>query len=140
MLLYPVDLAADDGTVMASLPDLPGCRTYGDTGAEAIGRIVDAAETMIAALVKDREDIPPPSTPNGRPTIRLPLQAELKVRLYQTMRRQGVSQLELAGRLGKSQKEAWRLLDLNHASRLDQLEAAFAALGHRVDVEIRQVA
>jgi antitoxin HicB len=33
-----------------------------------------------------------------------------------------------------------RLLDLRHASRLDQIEAAFAALHKRVVIEIRDAA
>jgi antitoxin HicB len=33
-----------------------------------------------------------------------------------------------------------RLVDLRHASRLDQLEAAFRALGKRLSVEIREAA
>jgi antitoxin HicB len=33
-----------------------------------------------------------------------------------------------------------RLLDLRHASRLDQLEAAFRALGKQISVEIREAA
>ena len=125
---------------MAATPDLPGCRTYGDSEAEALTRVVDAALTMVAALVKDREDIPTPSAADGRPTVRLPLLCELKVRLYQAMRTQKVSQTELARRLGRTQKEVWRLLDVGHASKLDQLEAAFAALGYSVGAEIRAVA
>jgi antitoxin HicB len=33
-----------------------------------------------------------------------------------------------------------RLLDLRHASRLDQLEAAFRVLGKRLTLEIREAA
>ncbi|MCB9958209.1 MAG: type II toxin-antitoxin system HicB family antitoxin [Rhodospirillaceae bacterium] len=140
MLTYPVDLLEDGDTVMASLPDLPGCRTYGETHEEALERAVDAALTLITALVKDREEIPDGSSAEGRPVARLPLQAELKVQLYRAMRAHGIGQSDLAERLNKSQKEVWRLLDLTHASKLDQIEAAFAALGYRVDTEVRAVA
>lgn len=140
MLTYPVDLLEDGDTVMASLPDLPGCRTYGETREEALERAVDAALTLITALVKDREEVPGGSPADGRPVVCLPLQAELKVQLYRAMRAHGIGQSDLAERLNKSQKEVWRLLDLTHASKLDQIEAAFAALGYRVDTEVRAVA
>jgi len=46
----------------------------------------------------------------------------------------------LAQRLGISKTNVDRLFDLKRKSRLDQIEAAFAALGKRLDVEIRDAA
>lgn len=54
------------------------------------------------------------------------------VALYEAMRAQGVSKAELARRLGWPVTQTQRLLDLRHASRVDQLEAAFAVLGKRL--------
>jgi hypothetical protein len=50
------------------------------------------------------------------------------------------SQPELARRLNWHLRQVDRLLDLLHASQLDQLEAAFRALGKRLAVEIREAA
>jgi antitoxin HicB len=46
----------------------------------------------------------------------------------------------LARRLNCHMPQIDRLVDLRHASRLDQLEAAFRALGKQLSVEIREAA
>jgi antitoxin HicB len=51
-----------------------------------------------------------------------------------------VRKADLARRLGCHMRQVDRLLDLRHASRLDQIEAAFAALHKRVVIEIRDAA
>lgn len=140
MYAYPVALEPDEGTTMITVPDLPGCRTYGDTEAEALMHAVDAIRVMVSGLMEERRDVPLPSPADGRPTVRLPVLAGLKLRLYLEMRSRNISQSELARRLGKSQKEVWRLLDVTHASRMDQIEAAFAALGLVIEADVRDAA
>jgi len=49
-------------------------------------------------------------------------------------------QAELARRVPCDFRQVSRLLDINHRSRLDQLDAAFAALGKRLVVEVRDAA
>jgi antitoxin HicB len=60
----------------------------------------------------------------------------LKAALRTAMRQAGVSNTELARRLGCDEKEVRRLLDPRHGSRLPPLEAALAALGKRVVIEV----
>ena len=60
--------------------------------------------------------------------------------LYREMRASRVRKVDLARRLGCHMRQVHRLLDLGHASRLDQIEAAFAALHKRVVIEIRDAA
>jgi hypothetical protein len=50
------------------------------------------------------------------------------------MHAQGISKAELARRIGISPQQAQRLFDIHHTSRLDQIEAALAALGRRLIV------
>ncbi len=56
------------------------------------------------------------------------------------MRAADVGKAELARRLNCHLPQIDRLLDLAHASRLDQLEQAFAALGKRLEVAIQDAA
>ena len=142
MYTYPVVLEPDDNdTVMVSFPDVPGAVSFGDDEDEALMRAVDALETMFIATIGDRRDIPVPSRPRQRQrTVTLPPLAAAKVALYQTMREQGVRKAELARRLHRDFRQVDRLLDLRHRSRLDQIEAALAVLGKRLEIGLRDAA
>ena len=56
------------------------------------------------------------------------------------MRTAGIGKAELARRLNCHLPQVDRLLDLRHASRLDQLEAAFRALGKQLSIEVSTAA
>ena len=47
---------------------------------------------------------------------------------------------ELARRMGQAKQQVERLFDLRRYSRFDQIEAAFAALGKQIAIEIRDAA
>src|ERR671918_3206589 len=131
MLRYPVILTEDDnGTILAVCPDLPEAATFGEDREDALLRAVDAIETAIQGRIADREPVPLPST-LGETVVELPMQATLKVLLYRAMRERKLRKAALARRLGWKAPQVDRLFDLRHASRLDQLEAAFTALGKR---------
>ncbi len=139
---YPVALErASNGTVVAAFPNVAEARTAGNDEAQALGRTPDALETALAIYVDERRDLPRPSRPRkGQRLISLPPMAAAKLAIYQAMRDQGVSQVELARRLGRDPKDIRRLLDLMHHSRLDRLESALAALGKRLIIEARDAA
>ena len=132
MLAYPIMLEDDDGAVLATSPDFPELTTFGDDRDEAIARAVDALEEAIAARIHDRKDIPPPS--RGAVYAILPTLTAVKVLLYQGMRDQGVGKAELARRLGWHMPQVDRVLDIEHGSRLDQMDAALGAIGQRLQV------
>ncbi len=141
MLNYPVDLLPDDNdTVMASLPDLPGTRTFGEDEDEALANAAAAVETMLAALIADREDIPVPSPARGRPTVAPTLLGALKVAVYRAMRKRGWRKADLARALSMNPRQIDRLLDLRHASTIAQLERALAACGERAELGTRALA
>ena len=114
--------------------------TFGDDEEDALFRALDALETVLAGRIDDREDISLPSPAACRPCVILPALTAAKVLLYRTMREAGVRKADLARRLGWHGPQTDRLLDLNHASRLDQIEAALAALGKRLSVEVADAA
>jgi antitoxin HicB len=141
MLAYPLTLEPDDnGTLLVTFPDVPEAVTFGEDETDALRRAVDALETMLAARIADQEDLPLPSHAAGRPCAVLSALATAKVLLYRAMREAGVSNAGLAGRLGWQGAQVERLLDLNHASRLDRIETALAALGKRLDIRMSDAA
>jgi predicted RNase H-like HicB family nuclease len=62
MTYYAVFERADDGSVQAYVPDLPGCTSGGPTLAEARANIREALALWIAAARERGIPIPPPST------------------------------------------------------------------------------
>ena len=129
----------DDGGYVVTFPDFSFGVTQGDDEEEARARAVDALETIMQAMMDDREDIPAPRK-KGRNTVALSSQGAIKVGLYRLMRAQGISKTELARRIGRHRQEVDRLLDLRRATHLDTMDAAFAALGARLEVEIEEAA
>ncbi len=135
---FRITLTKDDnGTIMVTFPDFPEAATYGDDENEARLRAADALETAIEARIADREDIPTPTrAKKGESTIGLSTLMALKVELYREMRAQKVTKAKLARLLRWHAPQVDRLLNVRHHSRLDQMEAAFAALRKRISVKI----
>lgn len=137
MLAYPIRLTKDDnGTVLATSRDFPELTTFGKDRADALRHAIGALEEAIAARIANREDIPLPSA--GRSKATLPAQTALKVLLYREARKRGVRKADLARRLHWHGPQVDRLFDLRHASRLDQMEAAFGALDLQISVEVEK--
>jgi antitoxin HicB len=132
MLCYTIRLEEDDGTLLVTSPDFPELTTFGEDHDEALVRAVDALEEAIAARIHDRRDIPMPSP--GDICVQLPTLTAVKVILYQGMRDQNIGKAELARRLGWHLPQVDRVLNVNHHSRLDQMDAALGAIGLRIEV------
>ncbi|MDD9949566.1 MAG: type II toxin-antitoxin system HicB family antitoxin [candidate division Zixibacteria bacterium] len=132
MLQYPVLLEDDDDSVLVTSPDFPELTTFGMDREEAIARATDALEEAIAARIHDGLDIPLPS--KGRDVALLPTLTTVKVMLYRGMREQGIGKAELARRLGWHLPQVDRVLDVQHNSRMDQMDAAMGAIGRHLYV------
>ena len=141
MLRYRVKLSKDtNDSVLAEVPDVPGAVTFGEDREEALLRAPDAIETVFIGYMADRRDIPMPRPGTRGPFATLPALTEAKLALYTAMRTAGVSKADLARRLNWHLPQVDRLLDLRHASRLDQLEAAFRTLGKQLSVHVSEAA
>lgn len=141
MLSYPYTVTPEEnGTFLVAVAGISGAFTACRSEDEAQDMALDVALTMLAAMMDDAEDIPAPPTPEpGQALLDIPPVPEMKLALYQAMRRQGVSQVRLAALLGTDPKSVRRLLDLFHASRWDHLELALEALGYRARVTVEPV-
>jgi antitoxin HicB len=130
---FPIHLSPDDnGTVLATAPDLPELTTFGATDRDALANAEDALAEAIAARLKLFADIPRPGPGPNR--AELDLQTALKLTLFWEMQAAQVSRAELARRMGQHRPQIERLFDSRHATRLDQYEAAFGALGLSLSV------
>jgi antitoxin HicB len=125
-LIYPIKLEPDDnGTLLVTCPALREVTTFGEDEAEAIEH----------ARMADGREVPEPKG-KSRVLIVLPMQTSLKIELYRLLRRENVTRAELMRRLNWKRESVDRLFRLNHATRLEQFDAAFRALGHRVEISV----
>lgn len=137
MFDYPVTLTRDNGAVLVTFADVPEAITFGANETEALQHAVDALETGLSFYVDARLALPVPGkTKRGQKTVRPSALECAKLGVYQAMTEQGIKKAELARRLGWHMPQVDRLFDLRHASRLDQIEAAAAALGRHIEVTV----
>ena len=59
--VYPVILFADEEQIGVTVPDLPGCHTFGNDKADALLMAKDAIEMWLWHAENNGEKIPPPS-------------------------------------------------------------------------------
>jgi antitoxin HicB len=137
MIAYPAKFAPEKKAINVTFPDLPEAITCGYSEEEAMEYAVDALETILSEYIK-RRHIPKPGKARGKGMrlVALPALSEAKVRLYEAMRSQGVRKADLARRVGWHKSQMDRLLDLTHASRLDQIETALKGLHLRLAVQV----
>ena len=132
---YPVTLERDEaGRFVASFPDVPEALTDGADEAEALSEARDALRAALVGYVHARRALPRPSRRRGSVVALAPVVAA-KLALYQAMRSQQVSNIVLAERLGVTEGAVRRLVDPDHASRMEKVEAALEVLGAGVVLE-----
>jgi len=135
-LAYRIKLQEDDnGTLLITCRALPEVTTFGDDEADAMVHARDALEEALAARISDGQDIPEGDA-RGPYLVRLPAIASLKVELYRQLRHAKITRAALAARLHWNRESVDRLFRLDHNSRLDQIEAAFKALGQNLDIAV----
>ena len=136
---YPVALTPDisDGGFTVTCRDIPEAITQGDDLEAAIEAAEGALEAAIEMRIADGMDIPLPSKPRKHEQlIGLPVAVAMKAAIYLAMAEQGVSKADLARRMQLDEKEARRILDPRHATRVGTLERALHALGKRAEVVV----
>ncbi len=142
MRAYPATLTSDpDGGLTIIFRDVPEAITEGDSREEALLHAEDALESALAMYVAAREPLPAASAAQAREAIvLLSALGMAKAALYEAMREQGVGRAELARRLRWHLPQVARVLDLRHASKMEQVETALAALGLRLVVDVARAA
>jgi len=136
---YPIKLTRDrkDGGYVVSCRDIPEAITQGESVEEALGEAEGALQAAIEGRIEDGLEIPAPSRPkSGERMVATPITTALKAAVYVSMGEQQVSKSELARRMRVHEKEARRMLDPKHPTKVPTLERALAALGKRAEIAV----
>ena len=140
LALFETDLEA--GGYVVTFPDFGYGATQGETDQEAMEMAQDLLMLTIGDYIRAGKSLPVPSRRRGakyRP-VPLPALQSAKVELYTAFVNSGLKKAEFARRIGIPKTHIDRLFSLRHRSRFDQVEAAFAALGKRLKIEVRNAA
>ena len=140
---YPAMLrpAGKDRRIAVRFPDFSEALTDGQDRQEALLEAADCLEEAISCRMALKENIPQPSRPRkGQCLVDVPLHLAPKLALYLAMRRQRISNSELARRLGCRETVIRRMLNPKHHSKPENLQAALQALGQRVRLAMEDAA
>jgi len=139
---YPARFTiGSDGRVLVEFVDLPRVATDGKDDHEAMEEAMDALGSDLSIRLSRREEIPAPSVAKrAHRLVPVPLWLAPKLALYLAMRDQKVNNSELARRLGVHERVIRRMLDPEHATKAEKVQAALAALGKQMTVEVRDAA
>ena len=137
--LYPckIDGNEEDGDgLVVSYPDIPWAHTGGFTFKESLILAEDCLVVALSHYVDHGEELPTPSPfQDGQELLTVQPVIAAQLDLYTAMREQGISQAELAERLGISSGAAEKLLSLDYCTPLSQVNKALLAVGGRPAVE-----
>lgn len=136
---YPIKLTRDrkDGGYVVASRDIPEAITQGETLEDALTEAEGALQAAIEGRIEDGMEIPAPSAAKrGERMVSTPVTTALKAAVYVAMREQNVSKSELARRMHIHEKEARRMLDPGHPTKVPTLERALAALGRRAEIAV----
>ncbi len=129
------------GGFVVTFPDFDGGVTQGETIEEAYEMAEDLLVTIVGFYIETGRPLPDPVERHAEHwhMVRLPPLADAKAELYRAFLNSGITKAELGRRTGIKEANINRLFRVSHHSRLDQLEAAFLALGLKLTVEVHGV-
>ena len=136
----------DDGSLLVTCPAFPEVTTFAEDEAHVAKRATAAIEEAIAARIHDGDELPRPCADEqvrrskGKYWVKLSTMTTMKALLYMELRESGVTRAALARQLHWHREQVDRLFRLDHASKIDQIEAAFGALHRSIDVRVCEIA
>jgi len=132
---YAYTIEPDGADYLVRFPGVPEALTgVSDPKAERDG-IADCLITALAAYAADGAPLPAPGdvdAPAG--AIDVPLLIQAKLALIRAMAEEEMGLRALARRLGVDPKQVSRLIDLDHNSRVGDIERALAVLGRHLEL------
>lgn len=139
---YPCNVTQDEGGFwLVTFPDVPEAGTDDRERKTALLEAEDALAAALEGYIEARQPIPRPSAPKkGQALVILPPLMAAKLALYEAMLAHKLSNCEMARRLGVTETAVRRMLDLRHASKIENVCEALALLGKRLVVEVQDAA
>ena len=141
--VYPAKFERGEkpGVLVITFRDVPEAISQGKGEKDAVWQAADCLEEAIAGRMADGREIPKASKAT-RGERRIPVSAPMaaKAALYLAMRGAGMTNTQLARKLGCDAREVRRMLNPRHPTKLPRIQRALEALGKRLVVGIEEAA
>ena len=125
------------GTIVVTFPDVPEAISQGESDADARAMGADALGVALLGILSLGRRLPKPSRVRaGQICLSVDAGIAAKLAVIEAFNGAGVTQAELARRLGKDGREVRRILNPDHGTKVPALQAALAALGKRLVVGV----
>lgn len=138
-MAYPVRfIPSEEGGYTVVVSGVDGAISEGETRKKAEQAVIDVIADMANYYLDEKKQIPPAPLPReGEELVRIPIVMALKIILRNEMLALGISQRELAKRLGMSSQLLNQTLDLVRTrTSIDSLDACFQAIGKQLSIAI----
>lgn len=125
-IAYPVTFKTyPSGRIGAFLENVVEAITAGASEAEALDHAQEALVVAMSAYLDGGCALPVPSkAKRTQPMVTVPPRVAIKLAIHEAMREQAMTQAQFGERLGIDGRQVRRILDLDHESKLSQLESA----------------
>jgi antitoxin HicB len=126
-----------DHGIVVSFPDVPEAITEGGDAADAYAQAEEALGLALLTYPARGLPLPEPRTRGAdlKPVVVEP-EIAAKLAVIETVRQAGITKSEFARRIGKDEKEARRILNPRHATKLSTLTAALREMGQRLVIDV----
>ena len=141
--VYPARFERGDkpGVLVIAFRDVPEAITQGNGERDALWQAADCLEEAIAGRIADGGAIPKASkAARGERLIPVPAPMAAKAALYLAMREAGMTNVQLARKLGCDEEEVRRMLDPRHPTKLPRIKDALDVFGKRLVVSVEEAA
>jgi antitoxin HicB len=129
------------GILVITFRDVPEAITQGKGEKDAVWQAADCLEEAIAGRIADGREIPKGSkATRGERPIPVPAPMAAKAALYLAMREAGMTNVQLARKIGCDEREVRRMLDPRHPTKLPRIKEALDVLGKRLVVGVEEAA
>lgn len=123
--IFPYTITKEDGEFLIAFPDIHEAITSTIHSSEIHESAYDCLVAALGGYIDDRRNIPEPSPKSHiQEVVVIPQLMAAKLSLYIAMRREDMTNVDLAERLNVDEKIVRRMLDLDHATKIQNLTSA----------------
>ena len=141
--VYPARFERGDkgGVLVITFRDFREAITQGNGEKDALWQAADCLEEAIAGRIADGRAIPKASrAARGERAIPVPAPMAAKAALYLAMGEAGMTNVQLARKLGCDEKEVRRMMDPRHPTKLPRIKEALDVFGKSLVVSVEEAA